>query len=184
MSNFNSDGTLTHLVRSKGITSWEMLLEYIKNIPYGRNKNREDFSLVLLENKGTCSSKHALAAAVALENKISEVVLIVGLYKMNTQNTPIGTVLSEAGIAYIPEAHCYLKINGIPTDLTSENSSFEKIKNDLLEEIIIQPNQVGDYKVAYHKDFLKKWISETQQKHNFDEIWAIREKCIQKLSES
>ena len=183
MNNFNADGVLTNLVRSKGITSWENLLDYIKKIPYGRNQNREDFSLVIHENKGTCSSKHALAAAVALENKIPEVTLFIGIYKMNPQNTPIGTILSEAGIDYIPEAHCYLKVNGIQTDLTTENSCFDKIKNDLLEETAIHPNQVGDYKIEYHKEYLKKWISETEQKHNFDEIWAIREKCIQKLSE-
>lgn len=183
MKRFNSDGVLTDLVLSKGITSWEELLDYIQKIPYGRNQNRDDFSLVLLENKGTCSSKHALAAAIAIENEISDVNLIIGMYKMNSQNTPIGTILSEAGINYIPEAHCYLKINNIQTDLTTESSSFDKIKNDLLEEIIIQPNQVGDYKVQYHKQYLKKWISDTQQKYNFDEIWTIREKCIQKLSE-
>jgi hypothetical protein len=38
---------------------FEALIEKVKNIPYGRNSNRTDFSLVISENKGTCSSKHA-----------------------------------------------------------------------------------------------------------------------------
>jgi hypothetical protein len=183
MINLNSSDDLTHLIHSKGITTWENVLELVRTIPYGRNANRDDFSLVLKENKGTCSSKHALVAAIAIENKIPDVTLLIGMYKMNQSNTPIGTMLSESNIDYIPEAHCYLKINGIRVDLTTTGSSFDKIKNDLLEEVVIQPNQVGDFKIEYHKEYLKKWISETQQKYNFDEIWAIREKCIQKLSE-
>ena len=39
--------------------SFEELIVKVKNLPYGRNANRYDFSLVLSENKGTCSSKHA-----------------------------------------------------------------------------------------------------------------------------
>ncbi len=39
--------------------NFDELIEKVKNIPYGRNANRYNFSLVLSENKGTCSSKHA-----------------------------------------------------------------------------------------------------------------------------
>lgn len=184
MTDLKATNTLTTLLCSKGITTWENLLHYIKNLPYGRNQNRTDFSLVITENKGTCSSKHALVASVAFENDIRNVELIIGMYKMKESNTAIGTLLSEKNIDFIPEAHCYLKINGKRIDLTTETSNFSKIEKDLLEEIVIEPNQVGDYKIEYHKDYLKKWLYETHQKHNFDEIWSIREKCIQKLSEN
>jgi hypothetical protein len=76
-----------------------------------------------------------------------------------------------------------LKINQVPVDVTTVDSFYDKIKQDIIEEIEITPNQVSDFKVEYHKAFLKKWINETNQNNIFEEIWDIREKCILKLSE-
>lgn len=160
------------------------LIDKVKNIPYGRNANRYDFTLVLSENKGTCSSKHAFLKDFADKNEIKNVKLYIGIFKMNEVNTPkLGDLLSKNNINYIPEAHCYLKINQIPVDATTSDSFYDKIKHDILEEIEIIPNQVSDFKVAYHKAFLKKWIEETNQNNTFEEIWKIREQCISKLSE-
>jgi len=159
------------------------LIEKVKNTPYGRNANRYDFSLVIKENKGTCSSKHAFLKDFADKNSISNVKLFIGIFKMDEVNTSkIFPLLSENKISFIPEAHCYLKINGIPVDATTSESFYEKIKNDILEEIEIQPEQVSDFKVDYHKKYLQNWIKETNQTQTFDEIWHIREQCIEKLS--
>ncbi|MBL4664011.1 MAG: hypothetical protein JKY22_10775, partial [Flavobacteriaceae bacterium] len=49
----------TTQIRELGIHDWQMLTKFIQNLPYGRNQNRIDFSLVLSERKGSCSSKHA-----------------------------------------------------------------------------------------------------------------------------
>ena len=164
--------------------NFDELINKVKNIPYGRNTNRYDFSLVLSENKGTCSSKHALLKDFADKNEIENVKLFIGIFKMDEVNTPkLGDLLSKNNIKYIPEAHCYLKINQIPVDATTSDSFYDKIKQDIMEEIEILPNQVSDFKVAYHKAFLKKWIKETNQNNTFEEIWRIREECISKLSE-
>ncbi|MGX7666549.1 hypothetical protein [Flavobacterium pedocola] len=184
MINLNSNGFLTNLLAAKGIESWEEFLGFIKVIPYGRNRNRNDFSLVITEKKGTCSSKHALAASVAIENKIPNVALILGMYKMNESNTPIGTLLSDNNILYIPEAHCYLKIDGKHVDLTTNVSDFDKIRQDILNEIIIQPEQVGDFKVDYHKEYLKNWLTESNIKLTLEELWELRETCIEALSKN
>lgn len=162
--------------------NFESLLEKVKVIPYGRNLNRHDFSLVLSENKGTCSSKHAFLKDFADKNNIKNVKLYIGIFKMNDQNTKIGTILSSKNIDYIPEAHCYLKINGNPIDVATTDSFYEKIKNELLEEIEIIPSQVVDFKVEYHKNYLKKWLDETKSTISFEEIWKIRELCIEELS--
>lgn len=163
---------------------FDELIEKVKNIPYGRNSNRYDFSLVLSENKGTCSSKHAFLKDFADKNNICNIRLYIGIFKMNETNTPeSGNMLFQNNIEYIPEAHCYLKINGIPVDVTKRDSFYEKIKNEIIEEIEINPTQVSDFKVEYHQAFLKKWIIESRQKNTFEEIWKIREQCILKLSE-
>ena len=164
--------------------NFETLIEKVKNIPYGRNANRYDFSLVLSENKGTCSSKHAFLKDFADNNRIENVKLYIGIFKMNETNTPkLGDLLSNNKIKYIPEAHCYLKINQVPVDVTTVDSFYDKIKQDIVEEIEITPNQVSDFKVTYHKAFLKNWIKETNQNNTFEEIWEIREQCISKLSQ-
>ncbi|PWA09013.1 hypothetical protein DB891_10175 [Flavobacterium laiguense] len=164
------------------MTNWDDVLLHVKNIPYGRNSNREDLSLVLKENKGSCSSKHAFLKEIASQNNIPNVQLIIGIYKMKESNTKIGTILSENTIYYIPEAHCYLNINGERLDYTTGSSNFEKIKNDLLEEIEIEPYQVGEFKIKYHQDFIKKWLSDSNATITFDQLWAVREQCIAYLS--
>ena len=162
--------------------NWQVTLNFVKQIPYGRNSNREDFSLVISENKGTCSSKHAYLKDFANKNNIPNVQLIIGMFRMKESNTNIGKILSEKNIEYIPEAHCYLKIDGKTVDVTSSVANFDKIKADLLQELEIEPYQVAEFKVNYHQNYIRSWLTETNSKFTFDEIWKIREECIEKLS--
>lgn len=179
-----SKDKITELAKSKGIDTWNELKEFVKNLPYGRNKNRTDFGLVLSEGKGTCSSKHALLKSLADLNNVPNIELIIGIYRMTELNTPkIGTELTKNSIEFIPEAHCYLKINGSRTDLTSGKAEFKKIEEDVIEEKLIEPNQVAEFKVDYHKIFLKRWLNETKSELEFDQIWRVREKCILNLTE-
>jgi len=178
-----SKDKLTELVRSKGIETWNELTEFIRNLPYGRNKNRTDFGLVLSERKGTCSSKHALLKSIADFNNIPNVNLLIGIYRMTELNTPkIGNELTENSFNFIPEAHCYLKINGNRIDLTTKESEFDKLKKDIIEEKEIEPNEVSKFKVDYHKEFVKRWLKETDSKFTFNKVWSIREKCIENLT--
>lgn len=179
-----SKDKLTELAKSKGIETWNELTEFIKNLPYGRNKNRTDFGLVLSEQKGTCSSKHALLKSIANLNNVPNIELIIGIYRMTELNTPkIGTELTYNSIEFIPEAHCYLKINGKRVDLTTKKSEFKKIEKDIIQEKEIEPEQVAEFKVAYHKKFIESWLKESDSEFEFDQIWQIREKCIENLTE-
>lgn len=163
--------------------NFESLIEKVKHIPYGRNSIRNDFSLVISENKGTCSSKHAFLKEFADKNNIKNVKLFIGIFKMTESNTSkIYPLFSENELSYIPEAHCYLKINGIPVDATTTESFYQIIKNEIIEELEIIPSQASHFKVIYHQEFIKKWILETKQNKSFEEIWRIREQCILKLS--
>lgn len=178
-----SHDQLTQLAKRNGIETWNALTEFIRNLPYGRNSNRNDLSLVLAEGKGTCSSKHALLKRLADLNNIPHIDLVVGIYKMTELNTPnIGKALTNNSIDFIPEAHCYLKINGIPTDFTSKQSDFKRIENDIIQEQYIEPHQVSEFKVDYHKTFIKRWLKDTKSDFEFDQIWQIREQCIGNLT--
>ncbi len=180
----SSKDHITEIAKSYGIDYWNNLMEYVKNLPYGRNENRTNLELVLTEGKGTCSSKHALLKTIADLNGVPNVDLIIGIYRMTALNTPIfGTILNSNSIEYIPEAHCYLKIKGKRIDLTSSKSGFEKIEKDIIQEKTISPSQVAKYKVEYHKSFLKNWLQETNIEMALEQIWRIREKCIENLTE-
>ena len=185
MYRLDSIDSLTKQAKAHGLSIWTDLLNHIQNLPYGRNENRSDLSLVLSEGKGTCSSKHALLKKLADLNLIPNVQLVLGLYEMNAKNTAgIGNVLKENSLGYIPEAHCYLVINNQRVDVTSADSSFQKIKESLLLEKEIQPEQVAKFKVNFHQEYLKNWLKESNSSFTFAEVWKIREACIANLEQT
>ncbi len=183
--NLHSSDALTQEIRKNGIHNWDVLLSYIHSLPYGRNSNRTDVSLVLKEGKGSCSSKHGLLKTLADLNNISAVQLMLGMYKMNADNTPgIGDALAASKLDYIPEAHCYLKIDGVRADFTSAQSNITLIEKSLLKEMEIQPSQIADFKVKWHKDYVRQWVLDENLELNFEQVWQIREDCIEHLSEN
>lgn len=178
----SANDRLTALVTAQNIHTWSDLIDFTCNLPYGRNLNRHDFSLVVQEGKGTCSSKHAFLKKVADLNGFKQVKLLLGIYKMNQINTPkIGTTLIDSGLEYLPEAHCYLNLNNLRIDITSPKADFQQLAQDILEEIEIEPEQVNTFKVEYHKNYLKQWLVANDIDKSFDEVWNIREQCIKKL---
>lgn len=181
--NLNAQDALTQLVKRKSINTWVALVNYVQQIPYGRTSSRHDLSLVVTENVGSCSSKHAILKSIADANKIPHVALVLGMYKMDANNTPkIGTTLQDSGLSYIPEAHCYLKVEGVPMDVTTISSNFKTIKDAILTEVEIQPEQVITFKIEFHKNYLKQWLKDEGVDMDFKTLWDIREACITKLS--
>lgn len=179
-----SDDPITSAIKNKGIYTWSELSSFVQQLPYGRNANRKDLSLILTEGKGTCSSKHAFLKTIADLNTVSNVKLILGMYKMNEINTPgIAPALSNNCLKYIPEAHCYLTIEGIRFDFTNSRSDIGKIEKEIMFEKEISPDQVISYKVEFHQGYLKNWLKENNINRSFDEIWKIREKCIEQLKQ-
>jgi hypothetical protein len=156
--------------------------DWVKHLRYGRNIVKEDPLILFKEGCGTCGTKHAALCRLAQEQGHEDVELWMGIFKMNRINTPrVVPVLDEYQLPYIPEAHNYLRINGSILDCTWFNSSARNFENDLLEEIKIQPDQIGAYKVSWHMKFLKKWCNDQKLRYTPEGIWDIREKCIAAL---
>ncbi|MCJ8289113.1 MAG: hypothetical protein HRT58_08920 [Crocinitomicaceae bacterium] len=179
-----SSDPLTIDIVESGVVTWEDLIRCVQTFHYGRNSKRSDVSLVWSERKGSCSSKHAFLKHMADLNDIQNVDLILCMYKMNSSNThKIEPILNEFNIDYLPEAHCYIRFGTEAIDATTMISKFSSIQADVLEEQIIRPDQVIDYKVEYHQDYMRKWGAKHHPEKSFDELWAIREKCISALVE-
>lgn len=184
MINFSiqSGREISNQFLQRGMSTFEEACSYVKSIVYGRNTDKLDIYCVLNDNIGTCSTKHALLKRLADENGQPSIELVMGIFRMNAQNTPeTKKVLSEYGLTYIPEAHNYLKYNGSVIDCTTTKTL--NFQSDLLEESIIEPEQITDYKVSYHKQFLSEWLKTAQLPYTLDEIWTIREKCIAVLGQ-
>ncbi|MGB0895923.1 MAG: hypothetical protein ACPGU9_04635 [Flavobacteriaceae bacterium] len=167
-----------------GVFTFSDAIEFVKNLPYGRTKHRANFYAVLEELKGTCSTKHAVLRMLATEQGYTTVSLYMCIFKMNGHNTPIvNPILSKYHIDYIPEAHCVLKIDNKFVDVTSSKSNYDNLKADVLCMEEISPEQIGAFKVAYHKKYLKDWMVSQPYPYTFETLWAVREECIRELSE-
>ena len=103
---------------------------------------------------------------------------------MNKVNTPeISKTLQRNQLEYIPEAHCYLKYEDQILDQTKINSKATAFLEYLIEEIEISPEQITDFKVNYHKSYLANWLAKNKQINlSINDIWKIREQCIQDLA--
>src|SRR5712691_8710459 len=178
----SGDGAITRLFRSIGVRDFAGAARHVLQLPYGRIKDRAQFWLVLNEGRGTCTTKHALLAELAREQSIG-VELMLGIYEMGERNTPgVGKVLEKYGLAYVPEAHCYLRYQGARIDMTGVPPGAEPIERFLYEEPITI-DQIGAYKNDLHKRFLHDWITRTEavQGRSLDDVWRIREECIAAL---
>lgn len=170
-----SHSATAHDFLALGCTSYREAARYVQNLPYGRNSNRADFRLVLREQHGTCSTKHALLAQLAQEHGV-DVELTLGMYEMNEKNTAgTGNILRRYRLDSLPEAHCYLIYDGNRFDLTRRVGTTEQNVDFLIEETIL-PEQIGEYKVEQHRVFLRQWCVATGL--DFDLAWKIREECI------
>lgn len=182
MPNFALDGRgqLDAAFVALGKLDYHAAARHVRRLPYGRNSDRADYRLVLEEGRGTCSTKHALLAALARDHGLP-VELRLGIYEMDGHNTQgVGPVLARYGLDGVPEAHCYLAYRGARVDLTRAIPT-DPIEDYLYEETI-EPAGIGTHKVGIHRRFVREWASERGL--DFRLVWRIREECIGALSAS
>lgn len=179
-----NNGHYSSSFRVIGIHTFLEACNYIKMLPYGRNSNNSDLDLVLIERKGSCSSKHALLARLAEENNVDEIELIAGVFLMDEIIHPkLKEFFNSKIYSSIPEMHCYLRYGGKRFDFTSKVDNIKLIEAKLVREQIIEPQQAGDWKKSIHQDYLRKWLlRKPELKITLDELWEDREKCIELLS--
>jgi len=180
-------GAVTAAFLTLGKADLRAAAECVCKLPYGRNSDPSDPLIVLDEERGTCSTKHALLRRLALEQGL-DLALVLGIYEMTDSNTPgVGPVLRRYGLGSLLEAHCYLRAAGRRIDVTKASCG-RRAGEPLcfLHEEEIDPKQITDYKTSVHKKFLQSWMADHRALGRFslDEIWAIREECIQSLAQS
>ncbi len=178
-------GKYRELLEKEGIGSFSKLCAFVQELPYGRNSNRDDLSLVFSEHKGTCSSKHGLLMALCELNRVDSVELMVGIFLMNGDYHPkIKPILEKYDLEQLPEAHCFLRYEGKRYDLTSTKSDPAQFEPFLVREQRCDSQQVSDWKPMIHKHYIEGWLKRKNLDFSPEKIWEIREECILALSES
>lgn len=177
-------GALSKEFLSLGIKDFLSACQYVTQLPYGRNTNKASNMIVFRDKCGTCSTKHALLKNLASENNQHTVKLMLALFKMNAQNTPVlKDILNQYQLPYIPEAHNYLLVNDEIVDCTKPGFSVKNFYSDVIQQTEITSQQITDFKVDYHKRFIQQWLEENPHiKIPPEKLWAIREACIETLS--
>ena len=87
-------------------------------------------------------------------------------------------IIENSKYDYLPEAHCYLEYNNIRIDITGLSNTNTRPIDELFTEEQIIPEQIGDYKRDFHQKYIKQWADPSV----FNEIWSLREACIERLS--
>ena len=180
-----SAGPVSRAFKRAGCHSCQAAALTLLYLPYGRNSDPTAQLAVLEEHHGTCSTKHALLKRLIDEQEVDGVELRTGIYAMTDANTPgIGPVLAQHGLESIPEAHCYLVVEGQRIDITRQlPPGVEPITTFLAEEVIT-PDQTTMYKREFHRRFLGERIAaDAYPGHTLDSLWAVREQCIAALAE-
>ena len=164
------------------IKSFHKAIHWIHQLPYGRNTNRSDYFSIFEELHGTCSTKHAALAALAFEHK-HEISLIMAICKLDhNTNKVMQEILQNLNVSYFPEAHCFIRYNTVDLDLTFPDKDTVP-ELSILQEYVINPNDIGDFKVSMHHSYIKSWMvsNKLSSKYSFTEILGFREQFIASL---
>jgi len=116
-----------------GITTFHDACRFAHGLPYGYNSDREDLMILFKEQMGTCATKHAVIATLAMESNLP-IHKTVCVYAM-TEAIVTGTapILEKYGLPYVPMVHCFLENNNFRIDLTDGNRNG---KNCSIEEFL------------------------------------------------
>lgn len=178
-----SEGKFSSLFRELEIYSFHEACKFIQALKYGRISDRSDFTLVLREKQGTCSSKHALLTELLLENGAEDIELICGIYLMSTETNPkIAPLLEKYHLTQIPECHVYFRYKNERFDYTGLGFDIKKVEPFIVREQRMDPSQTIEWKVKIHQKYIEGWLNRKPEiTYILDEIWAIREEIIAHL---
>lgn len=172
-----ANGSVSKAFIERDIRSFQRAASYVRDLKYKRTSDPSDPLLVLIEERGTCSSKHALLAKLADENH-RPILLTVGFFEMSGANTPgVGKILKKFNLPSVLEAHCYLKYKDERFDYTRASTS-DRMTLQILHEETLSPDQIGPHKVALHRAKLATWLTNSKIPYTLEQAWQIREECI------
>ena len=169
---------------SLGISLFTDACRYVHELPYGYNTDRDDLMILFKENKGTCTTKHAVIATLAQELDLP-IVKSVGIYAM-TEEIVTGTdkILTKYRLPYVPMIHCFLVYGEYRVDLSEGNNNG---KNRPIEDFFyterVEPNISAKDEYLLYRRALKDHILKQKELKEVDiqQILHAREEGLNQL---
>ena len=116
-------GPVTQKFLELGVETFQQACRYIHQLPYGYNSDRDDLFILFEENRGSCTTKHAVIATLAEELNLP-VAKHIGIYAMDEEIvTGANQILEAFGLPYLPMVHCFLVSHALNVDLTEGNQN-------------------------------------------------------------
>lgn len=175
---------LTAYLKELSIFDFYSFLIFIENMPYGRIQDKCNPLSVVIERKGTCSTKHILIAHLLSNYSMKDWELKAGIFYINVEDfTYLSSILNSNQLQKIPEAHCYLTYKNEVFDFTLPYPNLFFPNQKPLKEIRLPIQDPAEQKLVFHQQYIKEWLIDNKLSISFKNLWDIREQCIEKISE-
>jgi hypothetical protein len=162
-------GIISAKFLSLGIHGFMDACRYVHSLPYEYNTDRDDLMILFKENKGTCTTKHAVIATLAEEMNIP-IVKNVGVYAMTEKIvTGTNTILEKYNLPYVPMVHCFLVYGEYRVDLSEGNKNG---KNQPIDDFLftkqVEPNISAKDEYMLFRKALKDQILKREELKGVD----------------
>ncbi|MGD9176114.1 MAG: hypothetical protein PVF29_18255 [Desulfobacterales bacterium] len=152
-------GEISNQFISIAINTFMDACDYVHQVPYGYNSDRDDLVILFKEKMGSCTTKHAVIATLAAELDLP-IYKRIGIYPM-TETIVTGThkILQTYDLPYIPMIHCFLEYREYRVDLTEGNQNG---KNQPIDTLFyterVEPNIPAKHEYRLYRQALKDRI--------------------------
>ncbi|MGD8724703.1 MAG: hypothetical protein PVG00_12270, partial [Desulfobacterales bacterium] len=162
-------GVISNHFLSSGIMQFLDACDYVQQLPYGYNSDRDDLMILFKEKMGSCTTKHAVIATLAAELDLP-INKAIGIYPM-TEALVSGTdnILDKYDLPYIPMIHCFLEYGDHRVDLTQSNQNG---KNQPIDTLFyterVEPNISAKHEYRLYRQALKDRILQRNELQGAD----------------
>jgi hypothetical protein len=162
-------GPISSKFLNMGIKAFHDACRHVHALPYGYNSNRDDLMILFKENKGSCTTKHAVIATLAAELGL-KIEKHIGIYTM-TEALVSGTrhILDRYHLPYLPMVHCFLVFQDDRVDLSEGNQNGKNGPiDDFLCTAAVAANISAKDEYLLYRKALKAHILVRQELHGIN----------------
>jgi hypothetical protein len=163
------DGPVSRTFLKLDVNRFLDACRFVHELPYGYNSDRDDLMILFKENMGSCATKHAVIATLAVELHLP-IAKNVAVYPM-TEGLVTGTgrILARYTLPYLPMIHCFLAYGTLRVDLTEGNRNGKNRPVDrLLHVREVEPHISARDEYLLYRQALKEEIVTRPEFRNVD----------------
>ena len=135
-------------------------INYIHNLKYQPPSEPFNWNLVIPEQRGTCSTRHALLVVLAQENHIP-FTLGQAIYNLTPEKFPIiRSLLEKYKLPFILESHNFIIFKDYFLDSTFPGNAALLCKHDVESVKPIDCGELLHEKTVLYPQFLKQWLKQ------------------------